>query len=201
MTLKEVKQYDSALNAFKRMLQIAWFINDDREEIRAYEQLSQAYFYKGELAKAAQCNTRALKGLLEEPDSDERISSNNKFARKLRLEKEQSKCAVQAWEPGADIQRVYKQVLPFNKLRPALNENLIQLDKFKRRLKDKMYELDKADNLSTVTYETKMAYISAHNKTLSQKEKAKVHYLARAIDFKLDKVTYIHRKSTPFELL
>ena len=62
-------QYDEALNGWKLCFEHALRTNDDRAELYVYEQISNCYYYLGQMKDAEYFNTRYRMGVLEEPDS------------------------------------------------------------------------------------------------------------------------------------
>jgi len=47
LTLKRMKNYNAALNSFKRMLQVAWNYDLVQAELHAYEMIGRSYFHLG----------------------------------------------------------------------------------------------------------------------------------------------------------
>lgn len=45
-------EYKLALKSFKRMLQVAWHVQNDEAEIVAYAEICRAYFYLGQVDKS-----------------------------------------------------------------------------------------------------------------------------------------------------
>ena len=66
---QEQKEYKMGIFAFKRMLQIAWMVNDQDYEIKAYESLAKQHFYLQGLTKASAYKMKAFFGDLEDPSS------------------------------------------------------------------------------------------------------------------------------------
>ena len=66
---QEQKDYQKAILAFKRMLQIAWIENDYASETRAYDHLAIQYFYLQQLKKAQIYKLKAFHGDIETDDS------------------------------------------------------------------------------------------------------------------------------------
>lgn len=64
------KEYADAIKAFKRMLQIAWYENDQHHETKAYEYLALQYFYLQQLDKAQVYKLKAFHGDVEGDESD-----------------------------------------------------------------------------------------------------------------------------------
>ena len=50
--LKKMGEYDNAVVATKKMLQLAWVCQDQNFEFKAFELLSLNYFYKQDVEKA-----------------------------------------------------------------------------------------------------------------------------------------------------
>ena len=51
--------------ALKRLLQIAWFENDQANEMAAYSLIAKQYFYMSDLHKSAYYMDRAMRGKFE----------------------------------------------------------------------------------------------------------------------------------------
>ena len=64
--------YESAMIAYKKMLQLAWLTNSFEYEIRAYSNLAKQNFYLQYPKKSAIYATRALNGLFEPNNSRSR---------------------------------------------------------------------------------------------------------------------------------
>ena len=74
-----LRQYDAAITCFKRQLQLCWILQDEIQdpdsleevpsELKAYEGISQSYFYLGKTAKARYYFERHSRGKYEAPFS------------------------------------------------------------------------------------------------------------------------------------
>jgi len=70
-----INKHEKAENAFKRMLQIAWFYNDQGYEKEAYHNLAYTYFYLGHIEKSNYYRDRLAKGTI-----DNKVSINKKVS-------------------------------------------------------------------------------------------------------------------------
>lgn len=64
-----MKEYQYAISCFKKMLQVAWYQNDQHSETKAYDLLALQHFYLQTLQKASVYKLKAFHGDLEEDDS------------------------------------------------------------------------------------------------------------------------------------
>ena len=60
-----MKEYDLALKALKKGLQLAWVVNSYTAETVIYDKMAICYYYIGNLKKAAYYNNRFLRGVSE----------------------------------------------------------------------------------------------------------------------------------------
>lgn len=83
------KEYEDAIRAFKRMLQIAWTENDQHFETRAYEYIALQHFYMQRMDKAQVYKLKAFHGDTEGPESDcKRTSIKARLNYKLKVASE-----------------------------------------------------------------------------------------------------------------
>jgi tetratricopeptide (TPR) repeat protein len=66
---QDKKEYNDAILAFKRMLQVAWMENDLHYETKSYEYIALQHFYLQSLSKASVYKMKAFHGDLEGSDS------------------------------------------------------------------------------------------------------------------------------------
>jgi tetratricopeptide (TPR) repeat protein len=192
LTLKQMQDYTNAAKSFKRMLQVAWYYGRVPKEMLAYEMLSRVYFYLGNVEKAQYYSTRAIQGLAETQTSRTRLLAIVKYRSRMEISEEEF---LFRNVKDDDVQRRYKHVLPFSKMRATLDANIKTLVKFHMKLKNTFYRLEQE---SIGSYHSSVEYMAIEkNKTQTLKEKAKLHYLQEAVDFKLDITTSIRRKGTP----
>ena len=66
---QEDKEYNMAITAFKRMLQLAYVQSDQHYETKAYEYLALQHFYLQVLTKASVYKLKAFHGEIEDETS------------------------------------------------------------------------------------------------------------------------------------
>ena len=71
--LQKDKRYEDAVVCFKKILLYAWYFNDTKWEMIAYENLSTQYFYLGEIQDSRHYNERANRGITEANTSQNKI--------------------------------------------------------------------------------------------------------------------------------
>ncbi len=65
---QHMKEYQSAITCFKKVLQLSWLIGDkvgEKAEMEAYENLGLQYFYLGQTEKSLFYSDRMMKGKFE----------------------------------------------------------------------------------------------------------------------------------------
>lgn len=60
-----LQDYDTALLALQKGLQLAWVVNSYTAETQIYDKMAVCYYYKGNLKKAAYYNNRFVRGVTE----------------------------------------------------------------------------------------------------------------------------------------
>ena len=73
------KDYSNAVKSFKKLMQLAWREKSKPTEIKAYEGLSNTYYYLGELDKCQFLSKRIIQGQYEREDSKIRELVLNKL--------------------------------------------------------------------------------------------------------------------------
>jgi hypothetical protein len=70
-------------------MSLAWELNDKTTELRAYDNLSVEYYYSGDIENSKVFRERCIKGLIEKPDSHQKIANKliNKYNRKYKPKK------------------------------------------------------------------------------------------------------------------
>ena len=84
-TLQASRDYQLAIIAFKKMLQMAWITNSTDFEVKAYGHLAKQYFYLQFVAKSNFYSDRALRGKLEDVNSGQRKVAHELFQRSRKL--------------------------------------------------------------------------------------------------------------------
>ena len=84
-TLQQSQDYINATKAFKKMMQLSWITNIAEFEIKSFASLSKQYFYMQNLEKCKFYETRALRGMLENPNSCQRVIAEQLFQNRLRM--------------------------------------------------------------------------------------------------------------------
>ena len=64
-----VKQHSEAADMFRKVLQIAWILEDKEMERRAYSHLAFEHFYMGNMSKSKYYSVRYDRGLVENENS------------------------------------------------------------------------------------------------------------------------------------
>ena len=67
------------------MMQLSWITNIAEFEIKSFASLSKQYFYMQNLEKCKFYETRALRGMLENPNSCQRVIAEQLFQNRLRM--------------------------------------------------------------------------------------------------------------------
>lgn len=65
IALQNLSENKIAITVLKRLLQIAWYINNEPYEMLAYELMSKQHFYLADLKRAAYYKDRAARGKFE----------------------------------------------------------------------------------------------------------------------------------------
>lgn len=73
--LKLMSEYDMAIVASKKLLQMAWIIGNQLFELRAYEHLAFNYFYIQNVEKAQFYSNRVVRGIIESDGSGPKATS------------------------------------------------------------------------------------------------------------------------------
>ena len=76
-----MKMHAVAVDFFKKQLTICWDLGDERDELAAYQNISQEYFYMGDLKKMRLYEDRFMKGKLEYESSIQRKAAVVKLRR------------------------------------------------------------------------------------------------------------------------
>ena len=90
---QELKDFENSTFAFKLMLQYAWINNANEFEIKAYEHLSKQMFYLQYVSDAKNYSDRALRGILENINSNKRRIALETFRSKRISEQKIDKYA------------------------------------------------------------------------------------------------------------
>ena len=69
----KLAKYKDALVCFKLQLSCSWYLNRPVDELKAYDNAGMAYFYLQDLKKAHNYHQRAMKGVIESPNSPAKI--------------------------------------------------------------------------------------------------------------------------------
>jgi hypothetical protein len=80
-----LKEYSKAILCFKKTLQLAWHIDGLVLEVGAYENLSNQYYYLGDMERSKYYHDRAVRGKLEAKFSIVRTMSDTHAAKKFRV--------------------------------------------------------------------------------------------------------------------
>ena len=70
-----MRSHEIAIDFFKAQMSMAWELNDTAAEIRSYDNLSQEYYYVGNIDKAKLYHERVFKGKIESSNSMARKSN------------------------------------------------------------------------------------------------------------------------------
>jgi hypothetical protein len=65
----KLAKYKDALVCFKLQLSFSWYLNRPVDELKAYDNVGMAYFYLQDLKKANNYHQRAMKGVIESPNT------------------------------------------------------------------------------------------------------------------------------------
>ena len=65
MAYRIIRDHDNAIDYFKVQMSLAWELEDTRAEIRSYDNLSQEYYYLGDIDKARLYHERVFRGRVE----------------------------------------------------------------------------------------------------------------------------------------
>ena len=84
-TLQQTHDYINAAKAYKKMMQLSWVTNIPEFEVKAFANLSKQYFYMQYIDKSKFYETRFLRGLLENPNSCQRVIAEQLFHNRLRM--------------------------------------------------------------------------------------------------------------------
>ena len=86
MTYRELRYHELATDYFKFQLSLAWELNDLKQEMKSYDNLSIEYYYQGNMEKAKLYNDRIQLGRIEQDGSTAKHASNilNKFNRNFK---------------------------------------------------------------------------------------------------------------------
>ena len=110
---------------FKKQLSLCWYLNDKMQELRAYDNLGMANFYKQVLDKANYYHIRAMNGILEPDDS---------FAKQLIVKHYKNKVYLSEIESIRDnfqlmkIMKSDKTKLVAGNVRKEMIKNLFKLE-------------------------------------------------------------------------
>ena len=69
MAYRTMRSHEIAIDYFKLQMSLAWELNDTAAEIRSYDNLSQEYYYVGNITKAKLYHERVFTGKIEAVDS------------------------------------------------------------------------------------------------------------------------------------
>ena len=69
MAYRTMRSHEIAIDYFKLQMSLAWELNDTTAEIRSYDNLSQEYYYVGNIAKAKLYHERVFTGKIEASES------------------------------------------------------------------------------------------------------------------------------------
>ena len=74
-----VRKYETALVYFKKLLELAWYVDNIEMELSAYDNIGKQYYYLGLMDKAMYYNNRAWRGIVELKNSPARVLARNAF--------------------------------------------------------------------------------------------------------------------------
>ena len=91
LAFQELTNYDKAFSYVKKQLKLAWKLENQDYELRAYDTLGMIHYYKGNLEKAEYFENRMRKGLFEPKHSSFRklaldAVKNSKFRRECKFD-------------------------------------------------------------------------------------------------------------------
>ena len=66
---QQAKEYHNAIKCFKKMLEIAWQIDNVDDEMNAYEMIGLQYYYLNDLERSKYYHSRMQRGRQETKDS------------------------------------------------------------------------------------------------------------------------------------
>lgn len=86
MAYRTMRSHEIAIDYFKIQMSLAWELNDTATEVRSYDNLSQEYYYVGNIDKAKLYHERVFGGKIEAGDSMARTSNklSNQYNRKFK---------------------------------------------------------------------------------------------------------------------
>lgn len=82
-TLQSSHDYENAIKAFKKMMQLSWVNNVPEFEVKSYHNLAKQNFYLQFVEKSTFYQERFLRGCLENPASCQRTIAEQLFNNKL----------------------------------------------------------------------------------------------------------------------
>ena len=78
MAYRIIRDHENAIDFFKVQMSLAWELEDNRAEIRSYDNLSQEYYYLGNIEKARLYHERVFRGKVE-PNAEASVSKVKNF--------------------------------------------------------------------------------------------------------------------------
>ena len=92
MAYRTMRSHEIAIDYFKLQMSLAWELNDTTAEIRSYDNLSQEYYYVGNIEKAKLYHERVFRGKIEAVDSIAR--KNNQMQNNFKRNKKAGSFAM-----------------------------------------------------------------------------------------------------------
>jgi len=84
-TLHAAHDYENAIKAFKKMMQLSWVTGVPEYEVKSFHCLAKQYFYLQYIEKSSFYSMRFIRGMLENPASCQRTIAEQLFHNKLRM--------------------------------------------------------------------------------------------------------------------
>lgn len=88
---QEMREFNTARIAFKKMLQLAWLTKLTDYEVKSYNEIAKQYFYLEETELSNNYAMKALSGDVEALESTERVISEDQYRKKVTAEGSQGK--------------------------------------------------------------------------------------------------------------
>jgi len=111
---KELNFHREALASYKKVLQLAWSLNENKIELETYDLIGMQYYYLENLDKARYYHTRMMKGILE-PQTYEKSENLQKLQKSRKIAE-------------------FKRTLKYKSIFENYNENGIFLENNKNEL-------------------------------------------------------------------
>ena len=107
MAYRTMRSHEIAIDYFKLQMSLAWELNDTTAEIRSYDNLSQEYYYVGNIEKAKLYHERVFTGKIEASESI--AKQNNHVQNKFKRNRDNNKVKDQLSIKGLDALDIGKR--------------------------------------------------------------------------------------------